>query len=301
MRLLVPDEHSSVPLGEKFGATESDVGSLLDTCRELGLPVIGASFHCGSGNHDPASYATAIRIAHTALKQIILLQQQNKDSSKSLNDDPGKFPWVLDIGGGYPGFDGLGGDDRRFCGNEEISQCDDTAIDGTKHKETALEIAKVVTPLIDELFPIENDSIRILSEPGRYFVESAFALCSRIYRVEQEGVDKRHYFIAQGVQGVFKDCLLCSETFYPVPLSLNRATENADNGATNKLILSTVHGPSGESYDVICSNYPLPLLNIGDWLIFDRVGAYTLSIAARNGRPPVRYVIKRSSIATITS
>jgi len=136
---------------------------------------------------------------------------------------------------------------------------------------------------------------------GRYFVEGAFALCSRIYRVDHEGVDKRHYFIAQGVQGVFKDCLLCSEIFVPIPLSLDDcSTDDYHNNSSekDKLIQSTVHGPSGEDYDIICRDYPLPLLNIGDWLIFDRLGAYTLSIAARNGRPPVRYVINQSSIQT---
>ena len=99
---------------------------------------------------------------------------------------------------------------------------------------------------------------------------------------------------------MFKDCLLCSETFIPIPLSVLRNNADSSDGSkeqtVNKqlLVSSTVRGPSGEDYDVICRDYPLPVLQIGDWLVFDRLGAYTLSIAARSGRPPVRYVMGRT-------
>ena len=70
---------------------------------------------------------------------------------------------------------------------------------------------------------------------------------------------------------------------------VHRRSNSHDN--VGALVQATVHGPSGEDYDVICPDILLPELVPGDWLIFDRMGAYTLSIAARNGRPPVRYVM----------
>jgi len=326
LRLLVPDEHSSVPLGEKFGAAATDVHRLVELAHQLRLPVIGVSFHCGSGNHDPNSYSTAIRLAATALaamnRQLSTAEQVGaQEIVPSAAQHQQQRCWLLDIGGGYPGVDGMMGDENRFCGSRtDPASPSSSPLDATEKKETTLQIAQVVTPLIDELFPPASDdddyddnhagtnNVQIISEPGRYFVEGAFALCSRVYRVTVErgddgdGVERRHYYIAQGVQGVFKDCLLCSETFIPIPLSVKdddgddkqkRSTESTE------LILGTVHGPSGEDYDVICRDYPLPVLEIGDWLIFDRLGAYTLSIAARNGRPPVRYVMRAQQVEDV--
>ena len=43
-----------------------------------------------------------------------------------------------------------------------------------------------------------------------------------------------------------------------------------------------VVGPSGEAFDVVAEGEDdlLPLLEVGDWLFFTRVGAHTASIAA---------------------
>ena len=268
LRVLVPDEHSTVPLGEKFGAALDNIPSLVVLAIELKLPIVGVSFHCGSGNHDPVSYGNAIVIATEAMGIIDKLQREHGIQKC----------WLMDIGGGYPGIDGKGGDSGRFSGVDYMINGSDEPIGG---KDTAANIANTVMPLLDKLFP--GDDVQFIAEPGRYFVEAAFALCSRIYRVRVDEQGYRHYYIAQGVQGVFKDCVLCNESFVPIPLRLR---DTSDETA-----ISTVHGSSGEAYDVICKEYPLPILEVGDWLLFDRMGAYTLSIAARNGRPPIRYVM----------
>jgi ornithine decarboxylase len=280
LRILVPDDHSSVPLGEKFGASPERIEALTQAAVDLNLIIVGVSFHCGSGNHDPASYQTAIGLAVAAIQTINQVQALS-----------GLEPcWLLDIGGGYPGVDGMGGDFGRFCGDSNVVTVLNE-MDPSNHDTTA-KIGQVVTPFLDKLLETQQNPIVCIAEPGRYFVEGAFALCSRIYRIEESddlvngGTACRHYHIAQGVQGVFKDCLLCNESFVPIPLNLRQQQDTGE-----AMVPSTVHGPSGEEYDVICRNYPLPVLQVGDWLLFDRMGAYTLSIAARNGRPPVRYVI----------
>ena len=55
-------------------------------------------------------------------------------------------------------------------------------------------------------------------------------------------------------------------------------------------VLSTVHGPSG-TFDVVAKDCKLPRLKVGDFLIFDRMGAYTLSIGKRDSSLPIRYVV----------
>ena len=308
LRLLVPDGQSTVPLGEKFGAPPARVEELAREAVRLGLPVVGVSFHCGSGCHDPSAFVNAVRIARNAMAEIDRVQEESGSTVRCS---------VLDLGGGYPGFDGAGGDEGRFsCAAVSVDKANVFSADdgtdketktdnaGTNKDETAAKIATEVVPLLDELVPT-NCGVEIISEPGRYFVEAAFALCSRIYskRVEVSrggGSDAtphttRHYYISQGVQGVFKDVVLCNETFVPVPLRMTTTTTTTttttENGESpESLVDSVVHGPSGEDYDVVC-RMKLPVLEVGDWLIWDRMGAYTLSIAARSGLLPIRYVV----------
>jgi len=93
------------------------------------------------------------------------------------------------------------------------------------------------------------------------------------------------------VQGVFKDVKLCGESFIPLPLQIERQS-NERFPKPPQLYLSRVVGPSGDDIeDVVCESCLLPELNVGDWLVFDRMGAYTLSIASRAGRPIMRYVL----------
>ena len=150
---------------------------------------------------------------------------------------------------------------------------------------------------MEELFPKDSSPIHIISEPGRYFVEAAFVYCARIYsaKVENE-TGFRTYYISQGVQGLFKDVLLCDEIFIPIPLMVEEGDDSGAISMVNErsngtLYESTIFGPSGESFDVVCKSCQLPEMKIGDWLIFDRMGAYTLSIAARDSSLPVRYIL----------
>lgn len=294
LRLVVPDGHSSVPLGEKFGAPPDRVEDLVEYALELGLDVIGCSFHCGSGCHDPDAYGSAIKIAKEAIDVVnSVIQRKNQADGGNRGECT-----ILDIGGGYPGLDGFGGDDHRFSAiQNDFDRGVINADADTDEDETAYKIAKVVSPLVDELFDTDS-RIQIISEPGRYFVEASFAFCARIYSVkveEMNGIERRTYFIAQGVQGLFKDVLLCNETFTPIPLIVDedeleqgiitvKKTEDADH------VPSTVHGPSG-NFDVVARECMLPKLKVGDFLIFDRMGAYTLSIGKRDSSLPIRYVV----------
>lgn len=315
LRILVPDATSSVPLGEKFGAPPIKAESLAEEALDLGLPVIGVSFHCGSGCHDPEAYGNAIRLAKDVIDVIDrVIERHNRKVIDAANGSSiMQKCTLLDIGGGYPGLDGAGGDIGRFANRHMEGEAEGNSVVDTKDA-TASQIAAVVTPLVDELFPEDTSPIGIISEPGRYFVEAAFALCCRIYSARGEDLsnqsahdshaDRRHYYIAQGVHGVFKDVLLCGETFIPIALPLEEKMDVYDDSdskclPTSKtavhddavLCPSTVHGPSGEDFDVVCRDCLLPRLKVGDWLIFDNMGAYTLSIAARSGQLPVRYVV----------
>jgi len=56
---------------------------------------------------------------------------------------------------------------------------------------------------------------------------------------------------------------------------------------------SCLFGPTCDSIDVICKNIDLPELEIGDWLYFVNMGAYTIAAASSfNGfKPPNAHYI----------
>ena len=60
LRILTDDSKSLCRLGLKFGAPLSSCPELLQTAGQLGLNVIGISFHVGSGCKDPLLFADAI-------------------------------------------------------------------------------------------------------------------------------------------------------------------------------------------------------------------------------------------------
>lgn len=306
LRILVPDHHSSIPLGEKFGTPLEEIASLVQRGLEVGFQptnFIGISFHCGSGCHDPATYQLALEMTRSALDLVhSTLQKSTTESDHRCS--------LIDIGGGFPGWDGLGGDHKRFSSyvssKNGSSKDDSTSTDEVAAVETTRAIAEAIQP---SLQAFAKEGYHIIAEPGRFFVEAAAGLVSRIYDKQiltvpgttsqnQNQTSIRVYKIAHGVQGVFKDVLLCDESFTPLPLSCSNTYDDCDDDNINddsvRVFQSRILGPTSSSLsgknDVVCPACELPDLQVGDWLCFDRMGAYTLSIASRAGRPVICYV-----------
>ncbi|CAJ1933067.1 unnamed protein product [Cylindrotheca closterium] len=319
LRILVPDHHSSVPLGEKFGTPLEEIGFLVQHGLEMGFQptnFIGISFHCGSGCHDPATYRLALQMTRSALDLIhsTFEQQQARPNDSNTEITEHHRCSLIDIGGGFPGWDGLGGDQNRFSyssdshHNHDENSTTAATVDGnTTGEETTVETTSAIAEAIQpNLQAFASEGYQIIAEPGRYFVEAAAGLVSRIYdkqmlstTLQEETTAIRVYKIAHGVQGVFKDVLLCNENFTPLPLMMNDSPcDNATTTSDHDTVVrprfkSKIFGPTSSSLpnnDVVCSECQLPELQVGDWLCFDRMGAYTLSIASRAGRPVMCYV-----------
>lgn len=60
LRIATDDSKAVCRLSVKFGATLKSSRLLLERAKELGLDVIGVSFHVGSGCTDPETYSQAI-------------------------------------------------------------------------------------------------------------------------------------------------------------------------------------------------------------------------------------------------
>jgi ornithine decarboxylase len=133
LRILTDDSNSLCRLGLKFGASLATVPNLLIKAKELGLDVIGISFHVGSGCYDSSAFADAVGRARAAFDMGLAVGYQFS---------------FLDVGGGF----------------------EDTTFEVT---------AGVLREALDFHFR-DRGGLRIIAEPGRFFVSRAFSLAANI-------------------------------------------------------------------------------------------------------------------------
>ncbi|MGH0167473.1 UNVERIFIED_CONTAM: hypothetical protein FKN15_052914, partial [Acipenser sinensis] len=170
-----------------------------------------------------------------------------------LGADLGHEMTLLDIGGGFPG-------------------SDDFIV-------TFEEIAKVIKQSLEVHFPAES-GVNIIAEPGRYYVASAFTLAVNIIGKKclpwnkdtfrgEECAKSVKYYINDGGFGSFADIFHCHFTQKAVPYK---------QSVGQPLYSSSVWGPTCTADDLISNQTQLPELQVGDWLIFENMGAYTVSL-----------------------
>ncbi|XP_065382027.1 ornithine decarboxylase-like isoform X3 [Macaca fascicularis] len=93
LRLRTQDSQSTFPLSTKFGASLEACGHLLTSARDLGLAVVGASFHVGSNCQTPQSFTQAIADCRCVF-------EKGRGAGHDMS--------CLDIGGGFPGTEDSG-------------------------------------------------------------------------------------------------------------------------------------------------------------------------------------------------
>ncbi|KAJ8868876.1 hypothetical protein PR048_030417 [Dryococelus australis] len=179
---------------------------------------------------------------------------------------------LLDIGGGFPGNKGQSLD----------------------------EIAAVVNLALDDFFG--DTDVQVIAEPGRYFVASAFTLATCIHsKREVRNMDEKDssvthvmYYINEGVYGAFN--VVIYDHFNPIAIPLK--------GFGGKLTPSSIWGPTCDSMDMVLENVMLPTLDVGEWFMFENMGAYTLvACTTFNGFPTskVHIVISEEDWLLMTS
>jgi ornithine decarboxylase len=110
-------------------------------------------------------------------------------------------------------------------------------------------------------------SYRLLAEPGRFLCGPSMTLVTSVKgRALRDGV--WWYYMDEGLYGSFSGKLY-DHTDYP--MSVERSGD---------LHMSVLAGPTCDSTDVVYENISLPLLEIGDLLLFDSMGAYTNASAS---------------------
>jgi len=90
LRIITDDSQSVCRFSTKFGAPLGQTKQLLRAAKDLGLDVVGISFHVGSGCMSVLSFGAAIESAHRVFQEAT---------------EVGYDFTMLDLGGGWPGTD----------------------------------------------------------------------------------------------------------------------------------------------------------------------------------------------------
>ena len=278
LRISTDDSASLCRLSQKFGASMENTTELLALAKKLDLNIAGVAFHVGSGASDPSAFLQAVRDARTVFDQATAL---------------GFNLHTLDVGGG-------------FC------------------SETFEEMAGVLSGALDEYFPPD---IRVIAEPGRYYTSAAFTIaCNVIARrtVEDKDLGIKNYmlYLNDGVYGNFSSIMFDHQHPIPRVLSTRRkpdgynystelltdsgytSAEEGEHGVYRKLIDYSIWGPTCDGIDCIAEKWAsMETVDIGDWLYFEDMGAYTKCSATRfNGftdKHETIYVCSESSASAL--
>ena len=263
LRILTDDSASACRLSTKYGASLDYAEELLHLTKTLGLNLVGISFHIGSGASDPNSFAKAVQDARHVFNQAADLGFDLK---------------LLDVGGGF--------------------------VD-----ETFETFAANLTEALEEHFPAST--VRVIGEPGRYYASNAFTLATNVIARREVAADHDHntksymLYLNDGVYGNFSNIIFDHQ--HPVPQILqshpeNDTTDQAHNHQPHQhqqkpLVEYSIWGPTCDGIDVITSRHFLPgVVEVGDWLFFDNMGAYTKCSATKfNGFSDDHEVIYISS------
>ncbi|VEN54270.1 unnamed protein product, partial [Callosobruchus maculatus] len=153
------------------------------------------------------------------------------------------------------------------------------------------EVGMAINMTIEQYFP--DPTIKIIAEPGQYFVISAFTLVTQIHSKkhltgQNENESTRIYYTDISI---FNSLIIGLYDLYVEIVPMKEAI-----GA--KVYPSIVWGATCDGSDRVSpETVLLPEMEIGEWLAFEEIGAYSLSIAADfNGfeLPHVHAIINRS-------
>lgn len=136
-----------------------------------------------------------------------------------------------------------------------------------------LDIPEVIQESLKTYFPQELNCT-IIAEPGRFFTETAGYLATNIIGIRKTE-NTRDYWITESLYGSF-NCILYDH-YQPAP---------EINNINAKHYKTTLYGPTCDGLDKIIELENYPEMQLNDWLIFQKMGAYTLAGACNfNGIP----------------
>ena len=228
LRICVDDTNSKCKFNSKFGCLLCNIPKIFEKIKSLQMNLVGFSFHVGSGCSDPTSY-------YNAIKDCAMSYKLSKDYGFNIS--------IIDIGGGFPGVD----KNIKFA-----------------------DICENINRAIVDFFSYEtnNNIIKFIAEPGRYFTEATHTLVLNVIaKKTEENVIK--YYLSDGIYGSFN----CINYDHQTPELIPLISRENDDIKYN----TTFFGPTCDSLDCIYKDIQYQELNVGDWLYIINYGSYTIA------------------------
>lgn len=263
LRIKVDDSSSKCKFSSKFGYDVNEVENILGLIKILELNLVGVSFHVGSNCSSSGFFKKAIADA----RKIFDISREKYNFKLS----------ILDIGGGFPGYDLESGI---------------TFIDiASEIRESLQESFKdYINGDYNDNYDDEKTKFQIISEPGRFFCTQSHILVCNIIGIKKrkdlDGSPIFQYTINEGVYGSFSATIF--DYAKPKIIPFNERDES-------KVYKSIVFGPTCDSLDKVTEDAILPEMAVGDWVFIENFGAYTrASSTSFNGFQPgkVYYVMR---------
>lgn len=164
-------------------------------------------------------------------------------------------------------------------------------IGGGFERETFSESSAMVNYSLDKFFPatyVAQHGVKFIAEPGRFMVANAFTLATHVIArrdIGTSGIDAMLY-INDGVYGNM-NCILFDHQHPEARVLKN-------SGDSGRYVFS-IWGPTCDGLDCVATKAALSAnVQVGDWLYFANLGAYTsaatTSFNGFSGRANVVYV-----------
>lgn len=129
--------------------------------------------------------------------------------------------------------------------------------------------AAPINSAVDKYF---GQGVTVISEPGRYFVESALTLAAQIILKRETSDGMVHYYLNEGIYMSFLISYIYEDN---LKFEIIRKTPKTDTSERKSIIW----GCSCNSKDKIIDERMMPDMEMGDWLVFKNMGAYTTNVS----------------------
>ncbi|XP_075535326.1 ornithine decarboxylase-like [Dermacentor variabilis] len=181
---------------------------------------------------------------------------------------------VLDIGGGFPG--------------------------GLRKLDKFFKVCENIRSATDLHFPASS-GIKLIAEPGQFFITSCYALVVQVIGKRRrdivvDGISQPHQdvFINESRNNCVSRHLydFLDVGYWPLQEPLERPHDQ----------MTTIWGGTCDPVDCIEKSKPLFDVGVGEWLLMDNIGAYSLSNATGcNGLPfpAVHYIVPQDSVGFV--
>ncbi|MBU1864606.1 MAG: type III PLP-dependent enzyme, partial [Candidatus Omnitrophica bacterium] len=146
--------------------------------------------------------------------------------------------------------------------------------------EIGINFERMASQIKQQQRALFDRNVEFISEPGRFLVGPAGILVTQVVGRTFRN-NKNYYYLNDGIYGAFSGMVFdhCRYEFK----TLRRGQK----------FLSTLAGPTCDSFDTLSLNEEIPELYVGDVIYVKNIGAYSAASAANcfNGFPPAKIIM----------